>query len=146
MEPQERVDLSLKLLKHPKDTKELPMVRRIEVAEISSNLGNDQRIRPIQKAPDRIYDINRTTRIAKKMLSVQVSWKEFEKVLLIKVLLFYKSFFHFEHSNWIIWSEYPPAMTMLTSPVHIICLEIIICGDKRHFEKISTFYNQLHHQ
>lgn len=73
MQPHERIDLSLNLLKHPKVTEELPMVRQIEVAEISSNLGNDQRNKPIHKIPNRVYDINRTTRMAKRMLAIQVS-------------------------------------------------------------------------
>lgn len=136
MQPQERIDLSLKIVKHSEDTKELPKVRQIEVAEISSNLGNDQRIRLIHKIPDRIYDINRSTRIAKKMLSVQVSWIEFEYFLLDdRALNFLKILFCFVRSNWIIWIECPLAMTMLTSLIHIIiCLEIRICRIERNFD------------
>lgn len=72
--PQRRIDSSLNLLKHLKDTKKLPTVRQIEVAEISSNLENHQHDESTkQKIPNKLFDVNRTTRIAKKLLSMQVS-------------------------------------------------------------------------
>lgn len=72
--PQRRIDSSLKLLKPLKDTKELPTVCKIEVAEISSNLDNDQRDKStMHKIPDKLSDVNQTTRIAKKLHSMQVS-------------------------------------------------------------------------
>lgn len=74
MQPQEPNGLLLKLLKRRKDTKKVPMVRQIEVAEISSNLENNSHDKSIpRKMPDRIIDVNRTTRLAKRTLSMQVS-------------------------------------------------------------------------
>lgn len=70
---QEHTDLSSKVLKHRKDARKLPRIRRIEVAEINADLENEQRNRPtiIQKIPDKKSDIDQTTRIAKKMRSIQ---------------------------------------------------------------------------
>lgn len=116
MQPHDRRTLKcLKILKYSKDTKELPAVRRINVTEISSNLENDKLNKSILEIPDRLIDINQTTRIAKKMLSIQVSQNHF---LWLK-FCFFKITFHFVRSNGI-----GDQLTMI--PVLIICLEIIV--------------------
>lgn len=78
LKPQEYIDLSLKLKKRisnsEKDIKTLP-VRKIDVAEISSTIGNEQLLSP----SDAQTNINPSrpkhlTRVAKKMLAVQVRY------------------------------------------------------------------------